>query len=120
LDVILLENQHLLITYFLEDQTKKKKIQEISVAPETSKWTVIQYSQNNEVLVDETNQFYGLYEGLKNIKNFGNHFTIKKLNSPILKNITLVDTPGVLGIIKNSQQSYDVAETVKWFTDHAS
>jgi GTP-binding protein EngB required for normal cell division len=51
---------------------------------------------------------------------FLNKFQISQVNSPILDNITLIDTPGVLSGEKQSiGRSYDYPEVAKWFAERA-
>ncbi|ORX84028.1 hypothetical protein BCR32DRAFT_291613 [Anaeromyces robustus] len=51
---------------------------------------------------------------------FLNKFQISQVNSPILDNITLIDTPGVLSGEKQSiGRAYDYPEVAKWFAERA-
>lgn len=58
------------------------------------------------------------------LASFGNNFLSKfdgiEVSSSILRNITLVDTPGVLaGEKQRLGRDYDFSEVVKWFADRA-
>ena len=49
-----------------------------------------------------------------------NKFKVSQVNSPILENITFIDTPGVLSGEKQSiGRSYNFPEVVKWFAERA-
>jgi len=51
---------------------------------------------------------------------FLNKFKVSQVNSPILDNITFIDTPGVLSGEKQSiGRSYNFPEVVKWFVEIA-
>ncbi|KAJ8614105.1 hypothetical protein CTAYLR_004624 [Chrysophaeum taylorii] len=57
------------------------------------------------------------------LQGFGNSFLEKlqgaELDAPILRNITLVDTPGVLSGEKQRQRDYDFQAVVRWFADRS-
>jgi len=52
--------------------------------------------------------------------NFLNRFEGVEMDSPILNNITLVDTPGILSGQKQSMgRNYDYEQVMKWFAERA-
>lgn len=58
------------------------------------------------------------------LQGFGNAFLEKlqgaEIDSPILKNVTLIDTPGVLsGEKQRSGRDYDYQSVVRWFAERA-
>jgi len=63
----------------------------------------------------------------RGLSSFGNAFLSRleaaELNSnesPILQNITLVDTPGILsGVKQSSERNYDYEDVMKWFAERA-
>lgn len=54
---------------------------------------------------------------------FGNNFLSRlegvELNAPILRNITIVDTPGILSGQKQRSRNYDYEAVMKWFAERA-
>jgi GTPase SAR1 family protein len=60
----------------------------------------------------------------RGLASYGNNFLSKfegaEVNAPILRNITIVDTPGVLaGEKQRLGRDYDFSEVVKWFAERA-
>lgn len=57
------------------------------------------------------------------LANFGsaflNHFEGSICSSPLLRNLTMIDTPGVLSGEKQRSRSYNFSETTKWFADRS-
>jgi energy-coupling factor transporter ATP-binding protein EcfA2 len=53
------------------------------------------------------------YEMLKKHgQRFASHFRLKKINSPFLKNLAIIDTPGMLDSITERDRGYDYQEVV--------
>jgi hypothetical protein len=51
---------------------------------------------------------------------FLNHFVGSSCNSPLLKRITFIDTPGVLsGEKQRINRTYDFGQVAKWFADRS-
>jgi predicted GTPase len=48
----------------------------------------------------------------KHGEKFISHFRLKKINSPYLKNIALIDTPGMLDSISEKNRGYDYQEVI--------
>ena len=42
-----------------------------------------------------------------------------ELDSPILRNVTLIDTPGILSGQKQRNRNYDYEAVMKWFAERA-
>ena len=60
----------------------------------------------------------------RGLASFGNNFLSKfegaEVSSAILRNITIIDTPGVLaGEKQRIGRDYDFAEVIKWFAERA-
>ena len=60
----------------------------------------------------------------RGLSTFGNNFLSRfegvEMDSPILKNITLVDTPGILSGQKQSiGRNYDYESVMRWFAERA-
>lgn len=63
-------------------------------------------------------------KGFQGLASFGNNFLSKfegvEVEADILRNITIIDTPGVLsGEKQRIGRDYDYAEVVKWFAERA-
>lgn len=54
---------------------------------------------------------------------FGNQFLSRlegtELNAPVLRNVTIVDTPGILSGLKQRSRKYDYEAVMKWFAERA-
>lgn len=54
---------------------------------------------------------------------YGNNFLSRmegvEANSPILQNVTLIDTPGILSGQKQKSRNYDYQSVMKWFGERA-
>jgi len=48
----------------------------------------------------------------KHGQRFASHFRLKKVNSPFLKNLALIDTPGMLDSITERDRGYDYQEVI--------
>ncbi len=48
----------------------------------------------------------------KHGQRFASHFRLKKINSPFLKNLAIIDTPGMLDSITERDRGYDYQEVV--------
>ncbi|XP_001945062.1 EH domain-containing protein 3 [Acyrthosiphon pisum] len=95
----------------------------IGPEPTTDKFMVIMGGDNeqsipgNALVADPSKQFCDL-------SRFGNKF-LKKLscgivNTPLLKSITFVDTPGILsGEKQRAQREYSFNDTLNWFAERA-
>jgi EH domain-containing protein 1 len=101
--------------------------QRIGPEPTTDRFTAIMHSPPGDdygrqipghaLVMQPTKPFRGL-------ASFGNNFLSKfegvEVAASILKNITIVDTPGVLaGEKQRIGRDYDFAEIIKWFAERA-
>lgn len=94
----------------------------IGVEPTTDRFTIIQYGAEEsmtpgEILaIDKEN-------GFESLSQFGNGFLRSfqgaKVNSPVLREYSLLDTPGVLSGQKQSSRDYDFEKASRWFADRA-
>ena len=97
--------------------------QRIGPEPTTDRFTCIMQNENERVVpgaalaAQADRPFRGL-------SPFGNNFLSRlegvEMNAAVLKNITLVDTPGVLsGEKQNAGRNYDYEGVMKWFAERA-
>jgi len=97
--------------------------QRIGPEPTTDRFTCIMDNEQERVVpgaalaAQADRPFRGL-------SPFGNNFLSRlegvEMSSPILKNITLVDTPGILsGEKQNAGRNYDYENVMKWFAERA-
>jgi len=95
----------------------------IGPEPTTDRFTCIMQSEGDKIIpgaalcAQADRPFRGL-------SPFGNNFLSKlegvEMNAPILQNITLVDTPGILSGVKQSLgRNYDYDAVMKWFAERA-
>ena len=100
------------------------KIQATGQAPTDDSFTVITYgepeSQMDAVQVVESRDGKFLlndpeypFETLKRYgQRFAAHFRLKKVNSPFLENLAIIDTPGMLDSITERDRGYDYQEVI--------
>jgi len=91
--------------------------------PTTDRFTAILHGNTDKIIPGAAlcSQSDRPFRGLS---PFGNNFLSRlegvELNSPILQNITLVDTPGILSGQKQSiGRNYDYDAVMKWFAERA-
>ena len=94
----------------------------IGPEPTTDRFTAILWGNQDKVvpgaaLCSQTDRpFTGL-------NPFGNNFLSRlegsELNAPILRNVTIVDTPGILSGQKQRSRNYDYEGVMKWFAERA-
>jgi len=99
-------------------------IQAIGQAPTDDSFTIITYDdsadENDEIQVTQERDGKFLlndpdypFEILKKHgQRFAAHFRLKKVNSPFLKNLALIDTPGMLDSITERDRGYDYQEVI--------
>lgn len=99
-------------------------IQGTGQAPTDDSFTVITYDDNQPedtpVQVTETRDGKFLlndseypFENLKKHgQRFSSHFRLKKVNSPFLKNLAIIDTPGMLDSITERDRGYNYQEVI--------
>jgi EH domain-containing protein 1 len=99
-------------------------IQAAGQAPTDDSFTIITFddSSNKAEAVAVTEQRDGKFllhdseypfESLKKHgQRFAAHFRLKKVNSPFLKNLALIDTPGMLDSITERDRGYDYQEVI--------
>lgn len=100
------------------------KIQGTGQAPTDDSFTVITYDEpadpDQPVEVIETRDGKFLlndseypFEALKKHgQRFASHFKLKKVNSPFLQNLALIDTPGMLDSISERDRGYNYQEVI--------
>ena len=100
------------------------KVQATGQAPTDDSFTVITYDDNQPldapVQVTETRDGKFLlndseypFETLKKHgQRFASHFRLKKINSPFLQNLAIIDTPGMLDSITERDRGYNYQEVI--------
>ncbi len=100
------------------------KIQGTGQAPTDDSFTVLTHdetaSATASVQVTETRDGQFLlnssefpFEALKKHgQRFASHFRLKKVNSPFLENLAIIDTPGMLDSISERDRGYDYQEVI--------
>ncbi len=99
-------------------------IQAIGQAPTDDSFTIITYDdaadddQEIQVTQERDGKFllndpdYPFEILKKHGQRFSAHFRLKKVNSPFLKNLALIDTPGMLDSITERDRGYDYQEVI--------
>lgn len=100
------------------------KVQKTGQAPTDDSFTVITYDEGgvdgDEINITEERDGKFLlndpeypFETLKKHgQRFASHFKIKKVNSPFLKNLAIIDTPGMLDSITERDRGYNYQEVI--------
>lgn len=94
----------------------------IGPEPTTDRFTAVLWGPNDKVVPGAAlcSQAHRPFGGLN---PFGNNFLSRmegsELDTPILRNITLVDTPGILSGQKQRSRNYDYEAVMKWFAERA-
>ena len=100
------------------------EIQATGQAPTDDSFTIITYDDSAPkgspvYITEERDGNYLLndseypFEILKKYgEKFASHFRLKKVNSPFLKNLALIDTPGMLDTIFESDRGYNYQEVI--------
>lgn len=98
------------------------KIQETGQAPTDDSFTVLIGDENYDEPVGVVEEHDGRYllndpeypfEKLKKYgQRFASHICLKKVNSPFLKDIVLIDTPGMLDSVSENDRGYNYQEVI--------
>jgi len=102
------------------------KIQATGQAPTDDSFTVITYGQPDDIADDDTVRVIETRDGkfllndpeypFETLKRYGQrfaaHFRLKKVNSPFLENLAIIDTPGMLDSITERDRGYDYQEVI--------
>ncbi len=108
------------------------KIQETGQAPTDDSFTVITYGESEDTdnsqiqLVEErdgnalmNDPEFPFVTLKKHGQRFASHFRLKKINSPFLKDIAIIDTPGMLDSISEQDRGYNYQEVIGEFAQMA-
>ncbi len=99
-------------------------IQDTGQAPTDDSFTVITYdpSESEDHVIRVTEEHDGAYllndpefpfEKLKKYgRRFASHFRLKKVNSPFLKNLAIIDTPGMLDSVTERDRGYNYQDVI--------
>ncbi len=100
------------------------RVQATGQAPTDDSFTVITYDDSQPpdapIQVTETrdgkfllnNPEYPFETMKKHGQRFASHFRLKKVNSPFLRNLAIIDTPGMLDSITERDRGYDYQEVI--------
>ncbi|KAI8334372.1 P-loop containing nucleoside triphosphate hydrolase protein [Chlamydoabsidia padenii] len=95
----------------------------IGVEPTTDRFIAVMHDEQDRVIpgnaaaVNQELPFYGL-------NRFGqaflSRFQVSQTSSPLLKNMTIIDTPGILaGDKQRTERGYDFTQVIDWFAQRA-
>jgi GTPase SAR1 family protein len=94
----------------------------IGPEPTTDRFTAVLWGQQDKIVPGAAlcSQADRPFTGLS---PFGNNFLSRmegcELNSGILRNVTIIDTPGILSGQKQRSRNYDYEAVMKWFAERA-
>ncbi len=100
------------------------EIQATGQAPTDDSFTIITYdgtlpedepvqvteSRDGKFLLNDSEYPFEMLK--KHGQRFASHFRLKKVNSPFLKNLAIIDTPGMLDSITERDRGYDYQEVI--------
>lgn len=94
----------------------------VGAEPTTSEFTILQYGPHHKQ-VDGTVLVADRNSGYAPLERFGTAFLERlqqvQLSSPLLKALTLVDTPGIIENRKQRERGYPFTDVLQWFIDQA-
>lgn len=98
--------------------------QRIGPEPTTDRFTAIVKGESGDKVIPGAALCSQADRPFRGLSPFGNNFLSRfegvEMDSPILNNITLVDTPGILSGQKQSiGRNYDYEQVMKWFAERA-
>lgn len=101
--------------------------QRIGPEPTTDRFTAIMHTEDGQEAGRQVPGHALVMQSEKPFRalaSFGNNFLTKfegaEVCAPILRNVTIIDTPGVLaGEKQRIGRDYDFSEVIKWFADRA-
>uniref|UniRef100_A0A7S2VC54 Dynamin-type G domain-containing protein n=1 Tax=Entomoneis paludosa TaxID=265537 RepID=A0A7S2VC54_9STRA len=94
----------------------------IGPEPTTDRFTTVLLGNQDKVIPGAAlcSQTHRPFTGLSPFgNNFLSRFEGAELDAPILRNVTLVDTPGILSGQKQRSRNYDYEAVMKWFAERA-
>lgn len=100
-----------------------EQVQRTGMAPTDDSFTILRYSEQREerdgtaIVTNPELPFHGLG---KFGPDFLSHFRMKLLPIKFLRNVTLVDTPGMIDAAdQQAGRGYDFGSVVRWFAERA-
>jgi len=100
-----------------------EEIQRTGMAPTDDSFTILRYSEQREdrdgmAIVSNPEMAFG---GLRQFgKEFLSHFRMRLLPIPLLRDVTLIDTPGMIDAADpEANRGYDFTAVVRWFAERA-
>jgi GTPase SAR1 family protein len=97
--------------------------QRVGPEPTTDRFVAVSYGEDERVMPGHALAMQA-DQPFRSLQQYGNNFLTKFegaiVDSPILRNITLVDTPGVLsGEKQRIGRDYDFSSVISWFAERA-
>ncbi len=100
-----------------------REIQNTGVAPTDDDFTVLSHGENDEERDGDalvSNPDLGFAELRKFGPSLVSHLKLKVRNAPFLKELTLIDSPGMIDSAQLSQdRGYDFIKVVRWFAEQS-
>ncbi|OLY78050.1 EH domain-containing protein 1 [Smittium mucronatum] len=94
----------------------------IGIEPTTDKFTAVMWGPEKKIIPGHAAAVSGDLP-FTNLQSFGtsflSRFQVSQLDNPLLKNITLIDSPGILSGSKQLERGYDFTKVISWFGERA-
>ena len=99
-------------------------VQKTGQAPTDDSFTVLTYNEDDELeerdgMVLLSDPEYPFDSLKKQGKRFASHFKLKRVKSEFLKNLAIIDTPGMLDSVSERDRGYDYQEVIGEFANIA-
>ncbi|PVV01772.1 hypothetical protein BB560_003797 [Smittium megazygosporum] len=94
----------------------------VGIEPTTDKFTAVMSGQEKKIIPGHAAAVSGElpFSSLQKFgTNFLSRFQVSQMDNPLLKNLTIVDTPGILSGSKQMQRGYDFSKAMAWFGTRA-
>ncbi|KAJ2783719.1 hypothetical protein H4R18_001557 [Coemansia javaensis] len=94
----------------------------VGIEPTTDRFVAIMHGAENKVVPGHAAAVSGElpFSGLTRFgSKYLSRFQVAHMNNPLLENLTLVDTPGILAGSKQIQRGYDFISVINWFAERS-
>ncbi|PVU88728.1 hypothetical protein BB559_005416 [Furculomyces boomerangus] len=94
----------------------------VGIEPTTDKFTAVMYGSEKKIIPGHAAAVSGELP-FSSLQKFGgsflSRFQVSQLDNPLLKNLTIIDTPGILSGSKQMERGYNFTKAMNWFGERA-